>query len=337
MLLGLLCTLVADEDPLRILGVLYESAFGTWYDAGTTLFYATPLIFTGLSVSVAFRAGLFNIGAEGQLLMGALAATAVGINVGFENSFFSSLLAVSLATCAAFAAGALWAYIPALLWAKRGSHEVISTIMLNFVAAGITQWFVLNIWPNPETQNPETTLVAEAFRLSKVAQFSESALSSSFFFAIILATFVYLIFNCSLFGFKQSATGQNPKAAQIAGIDTIRVKVVSLTLAGGIAGLVALPEILGNSHRFKLGFSPGYGFTGIAVALLAQANPVAVIFSALLFGALHKGTADLDFQTEHITRDFSLIIQALIMLSLASAEGWRRLFKLRLPRKETDD
>jgi simple sugar transport system permease protein len=321
--LSLLSTLVAGENPFHILTILVESCFGSWYDAGTTLFYATPLMFTGLSVSLAFRTGLFNIGAEGQLIMGSLAATGVGIGMNMFATDLSpgtlAIVAVPLACTAAFAGGAIWGLIPGFLLVKRGSHEVITTIMLNFIAAGIAQYFVLSVWPNEGSQNPETEPVSHAVHLGKLSPFSDSPFSNSFFFAIILSLFLYIMAKSTAFGFALNATGQNPQAARASGIQTDRVKIIAMALAGGLAGLVALPEIMGNSHRFKLGFSPGYGFTGIAVALLAKGNPIGVIFAALLFGALHKGTADLDFQTEHITRDFSLVLQALIILSLAAS------------------
>lgn len=321
--LGLVITWMAGENPLRILGILYRGAFGSFYDFGMTLFYATPLIFTGLSVAIAFQAGLFNIGAEGQLTLGALAAAAVG-------AVFPTLAwpwAPIVATLAAFAAGFVWGAIPGWLKARRGSHEVINTIMLNFIAAGLSSWITLYLLRNPETQNPETRLVGAGYLITHLSWFGDAPVSTAFFLALGVAAIVGAVLWKSSLGFEMRAVGQNERAARSNGIDVGKIRWLSLGLAGGIAGLVAVGEILGNSGRFKLGFSPDYGFIGIAVALLGRSKPAGVVAAALLFGALHKGASDLDMETEHVTRDLSLILQALIILSVSSEGLWTYFFK----------
>jgi ABC-type uncharacterized transport system permease subunit len=323
--LGLAFTGLAGENPLAVGAILVQSAFGSAYDVGMTLSYATPLLFTGLSVSLAFQAGLFNIGAEGQLAMGAMSATLFAL--AFPTLPFP--IAPVGATLAAFAGGALWGFVPGWLLAKRGGHEVISTIMLNFVAAGITSWIALSLVPNVGSSNPETAYVSEAYRLTNLALFPDTPASTAAYLAIACVPLTWLLVRRTSLGFDMRAVGASEASARIAGARPARTRILALTLAGGVAGLVAVPEILGNAHRFRVGFSPDFGFIGIAVALLGRGHPLAVLPSALLFGALHKGTADLDFQTERVSRDIALVIQALVIASVAADGLWDRVFRAR--------
>jgi ABC-type uncharacterized transport system permease subunit len=322
--LGLLVSAIAGEDPWNVLSVLVNGAFGSRYDFGMTLFYAAPLVLTGLAVAIPLQAGLFNIGAEGQLTLGALAAAAVGIC--FPHVPWP--IAPIFAALAAFLAGAVWGAIPGYLRAKRGSHEVINTIMLNFVAAGLASWVTLYLLRNMQSQNPETRAVGPGYLIQHLATFGDAPVSSAIFMVLFVAFIIWVLLWKTVWGFEVRAVGQSEKAARTAGIGDAKVRILSMALGGGIAGLVAVPEVLGNSGRFKMGFSPDYGFMGIAVALLGRGRPLGVVAAALLFGALHKGTADLDLETEHITRDFSMILEALVILSV-SAEGLWSLFRKR--------
>ena len=314
--LGLGFTWLAGESPWRVLQILGKSAFGSNYDFGMTLFYTTPLIFAGLAVAVAFHAGLFNIGAEGQLTLGALAAGAVG-------ALWPGVpwpVAPLLAGLAALLAGTLWGAIPGWLRAKRGSHEVISTIMLNFIAAGLASYVTLYLLKNPDTQNPETRPVGTGYLIHQFGIFGGAPVSTALPLAIVAAILVWIFLWRTVIGYEMRAVGQSESAARAAGIDAGKLRILAMALAGGLAGLVGVGEVLGNAGKFRLGFSPEYGFIGIAVALLGRNQPAGVVAAALLFGALHKGTADLDLETEHVTREVSLILQALIILSV-SAEG----------------
>ncbi len=324
--LGLLVTLVAGENPIHVLSVLLKSAFGSRYDFGMTLYYATPLIFTGLSVAVAFHAGLFNIGAEGQLTLGALAAAVLGASFAGTPSWIAPILA----TLAAFLIGGIWGAIPGWLRAKRGSHEVINTIMLNFIAGGIASYLTLYWFRNLETQNPETRPIGPGFAISQWAFFGGAPVSWAFALALLTALAVWVFLWKTVPGYELRAVGQSEGAARAARIDPAKVRILAMAIAGGLAGLVGVGEVLGGAGKFKLGFSPDYGFIGIAVALLGRNRPVGVVAAAILFGALHKGTADLDLETEHVTRDISLVLQALVILCV-SAEG---LFHLRWLRKK---
>jgi len=312
----LLATAIAGENPWIVFRILVRGAFGSSYDLGMTLFYTTPLIFTGLSVAVAFEAGLFNIGAEGQLMMGALAAALVGISC----PTLPSPVAPMLAGLAAMAAGAAWAAIPGWLRARRGSHEVINTIMLNFIANAVASYVTLNLVRNTESQNPETRSIGPGYVLSQFAFFGGAPVNAALVLALVMAICVYIFFAKTRPGFAIRATGQNETAARFAGIRTKRMQILAFAFAGALAGMVGINEVLGNSGRLRLGFSPEYGFTGIAVALLARNHPLRIIPAALLFGALQKGTAELDLETEHVTREVALIFQGLIILAV-SAEG----------------
>lgn len=331
---ALLLSFFAGENPLHIFSILVKSAFGSTYDLGLTLGYTTPLIFCGLSVAIAFHAGLFNIGAEGQLLVAT--ATAAWIGVSFPQIPF--IAAPIAATLGAIAAGALWGGIAGWLRAYRGSHEVIVTIMLNFVAAGLCSWLALNVIPNPNSQNPETAMVASQYQLKDydlIARFfPDTPANFSLVVALLLAAGVWVFLWKTALGFELRSVGYNAEASERAGISEKRIRVLAMVLAGAFAGCVGLSEVVGSAGQYRLGFSPEYGFMGIAVALLAQNNPLGIVVSAFLLGALHKGASDLDLETTTITRDFSRIIQALIILGVC-AQGYWQWFQNRR-RKTTD-
>jgi simple sugar transport system permease protein len=316
--LGVAITWTAGEKPWHILALLWHGALGSRYDFGMTLFYTTPLIFTGLSVAVAFHAGLFNIGAEGQLALGAMAAAAAGILWPGCPGILAP--AVGIAACAL--GGAAWGFVPGWLRARRNSHEVINTIMLNFIAAALTSYITLQLLKNPESQNPETKAIGPAYGLPVFAFFDSAPVSWALPIALIVAIMVHVLLWKTTFGFELRATGQNETAARLAGIDTARIRIWAMTIAGALAGLVGAAEVLGNSARFKVNFSPDYGFIGIAVALLGRNSVPGVLVAAFLFGALHKGTSDLDLETDHITRDVSLVLQAVILLSVSADGLW---------------
>ncbi|MDG0817093.1 ABC transporter permease [Bdellovibrio svalbardensis] len=323
--IALLLTFFAGENPLHIFMILVKSAFGSMYDLGLTLSYTTPLIFCGLSVAIGFHAGLFNIGAEGQLTMAAVTAAAVGVL--FPQVPFPA--APVLAFCASLLVGGLWGFIPGWLRAYRGSHEVIITIMMNFIAAGLASWFALKVIPNPNSQNPETAMVGGNYLFKDydlIARlFPDTPANASLGFAIVLAILMWIFLWKTTWGFQLRAVGSNPEAAHRGGISEKKTLMIAMALAGACAGCVALSEVLGSAGQYRVGFSPDYGFIGIAVALLANNNPLGVIAAAFLMGALHKGASDLDLETTTITRDFSRIIQALIILGVAAQAYWEHL------------
>jgi len=320
---GLACGLVlasfAGESPVHVLAILGRSAFGTPYDLGMSLYFATPLVLTGLAVALPYHSGLFNVGGEGQMIVGVFAAAAVGLLWPEPGALVAKLLTL----VAAFTAGALWGAIPGWMRVRRGAHEVITTIMMNFIAIGMTSWLTLGALRNTETMNPETRQVGAAYLWPRLELFGDAPLSVALLLGLVAAACVYLLVWKTPFGGELRAVGLNERAADIAGISVGRTRILAMALGGGLAGLAAVGEIFGNSGKFKIGFSAEYGFTGIAVALLARGRPLGVVLAAILFGALHKGAGDLDFETEFITRDLAVVMQSLVIIAVAVDGFWR--------------
>ncbi len=324
LVLGLLITAALGESPLNILKILWEGAFGSWYSVGMTLAYGTPLLFSGLAVAIGMKAGLFNIGAEGQLTMGMVTATLVALRL--EGA--PPLLAQALIVAAALAGGAVWGLIPALFKITRGSHEVLTAIMLNFVAAGISSWVVLDLVRSTTTQNPESQPIDQHFLLKPFEAFEGAPVSAALVLGLLLCVLVWWVLKKTVLGYQVRAVGLGGgKAPSVAGISVPRMQCLAMAVAGGVAGLVAVGELLGTAGRFRLGFSPGYGFIGIPVALVAGSHPLGLVLTALLFGALQKGTLDLELETTTVTRDLALVIQALMIIAIASEAGWSPLVR----------
>ena len=275
-----------------------------------TLFYATPLILTGLAVAIPYHAGLFNIGAEGQLTMGAFFCGILPLLLPGLSPWFAPIAA----GIAAFLGGAFWGGIAGYIRAKRNGHEVITTILLNFIAIGATSALTLHQFPNPDSQNPETATIPSQFVIPHFAVFGDAPVTWAFPLSVFLAILFGVFLRKTILGFALRATGQSEDATRKAGLNPATLRIAAMTVGGGIAGLVGVGEVLGNAHRFKIGFSPEYGFTGIAVALVARGNPWGILLSAFFFAALHKGASALEMETEKMNRDLAMIIQGAILL-----------------------
>jgi len=236
-------------------------------------------------------------------------------------------LAPILAGVSAAMAGALWGGLVGYLKVKRGAHEVISTIMLNFIAAGLAGYVTVYVLKDTTSQNPQTIPISSSYVIHPYAFFQDAPVTFALILSVILALAVWIFLYRTPMGYELRAVGENIHAASRAQIKTARVQVASMALAGALAGLVGVGEVLGRSGTFKLDFSPGYGFTGIAVAFLARGNPIAIVFSSILFGALQKGASDLEIYTQSVTSDLASILQALIIL-VVSADGlWEKIFQ----------
>ena len=351
-LVGAVIVLAIGDNPLTVYWLLLSSAFGL-YDAlghftlenwGYTLFYATPLIFTGLAVAVAFQSGLLNIGAEGQLYVAAFAAAWVGFTL---TGVHGPALA-GLAILAAIVVGGAWGAIPGWLKARFGSHEVINTIMLNFVAIGLVSYLTQNHFKVPSDPIMETEMIAANSALPRFGVLlaplgidfpARSPLNISFIFALLAAILVWVFLRRTSAGFEIRAVGASPGAAEYGGISVRRQMILAMAISGGLAGMVGVNEVLGYRYRYYHDFSPGYGFTGIAVALLGRNHPVGVVLSALLFGALNRGGLFVDIFTDRVSKDLVQVLQAVIILFVAVELLFRRGF-IRLgrlfPRREAD-
>ncbi|CAN5472174.1 ABC transporter permease [soil metagenome] len=326
LICGILILLIGD-NPLQAYGLLFGSAFSWPVGVGYTLFYATPLIFTGLAVLVAFRCGLLNIGAEGQLYMAAFATAWVGIT--FAN--VSSWLLIPLCFIAAILGGGFWGAIPGVLKARFGSHEVINTIMLNFIAVALLSYFTQYHYKTPGDPIMQTVPIGEAAHIARLGKFIPGLpefipLNLAFVLALICCGLVYLFLWRTKWGYELRATGTNPTAAEYGGISVRKQIIVAMTISGALAGMVGVNEVLGYRYRYYDGFSDNYGFTGIAVALLGRNHPVGVIISALLFAILQRGGIPVDAFTEHVTKDIVQVLQGTIILFVAAEAFFRGPF-----------
>ena len=328
VLSGLLIRLIG-ESPLAAFKLMVSGAFGTQDAIGFTLYYATNFIFTGLAVAVAYHAGLFNIGAEGQAYIGGLGVGLVCLWLGSWP--FWILLPVAILAGALF--GAAWALIPAWLQAKRGSHVVITTIMFNFIASSLMTYLLVNVLIKPGQQSPESREFAErAFlptaqdMLAKLGiSFASSPLNLAFLLALGAAFVVWILIWRTSWGFGLRVVGQSQPAAVYAGISPAKVTIVSMLLSGALAGGLGLNEIMGVQHRILLDFPEGAGFVGIAVALMGRNNPLGIIVAAILFGALFQGGSQLSFDMPHVSRDMVIVIQGLVILFCGALENLFRV------------
>ena len=326
-LVGGVFVLLIGDNPIETYRLLIGSALW-WPDGiGYTLFLATPLIFTGLAVSVAFRAGLLNIGAEGQLYVAAFATAWAGIV--FGNLPAAAL--VPLCFVAAIAAGAIWGAIPGLLKARFGSHEVINTIMMNFIAVALVSYFTQYHYRVPGDPIMQSAPISPNAYLPRLGQVipglpERIPLNVSFVLALLACAAVYVFLWRTTWGYELRATGSNPTAAEYGGISIRRQIVLAMAISGGLAGMVGINEVLGYRHRYYDGFSDSYGFTGIAVALLGRNHPAGVILAALLFAILTRGGIPVDAFTQNVTKDIVQILQATIILFVAAEAFFREPF-----------
>lgn len=337
---GVIVWMVGDS-PLLVYELFFTSAFGSVDGLGYTLFYATPLIFTGLAVAVALKCGLLNIGAEGQLTVAAFATAWVGLTLPNTNAFLVTLLAI----LAAVVVGGVWAGIPGVLKAKFGAHEVITTIMLNFIAVGIVTYLTQYHYKRQGDPILETLPIAEikdgvlvgphlprmyALLTPLGINFPERLpLNIAFLLALLMCVLVYVFLWKTKWGYELRAVGASGTAAEYGGISISRNLILAMVISGGLAGMVGINEVLGYRYRYYDGFSASYGFTGIAVALLGRNHPVGVLLAALLFGALIRSGLFIDIFTDHVSKDWVVILQAIIILFVACEAifrgGYRRL------------
>lgn len=319
------------ESPVDAYYYLFTGAFVGKRAIARTLLEATPMIFTGLSVLFAFKAGMFNIGGQGQVIMGGLTAAAVGAfvhNAGINNVFVILILAGL--------AGFAWAAIAGFLKAKLGVHEVISTIMLNYIAMNFEQ-YALN-YPlkagGPSGPSPQTPPVFESARLMQLLPSTREAFNAGFIVALIAVVVVWYIMEKTILGYEIKAVGNNPTAAENAGINVAWITALSLGIAGSLSALAGAERILGGvgQYTYRQGIMASYGFDGIAVALLGKNSPIGAVLAAILFATLRVGGRSMQFNTS-VPSQIVIILQAIIILLIAA----ENMFKMILDRKKVSE
>ena len=317
-ILSAIVILAIGENPWEALKLMVSGAIGSSYGWGYTLYYATNFIFTGLAVAVAFHARLFNIGGEGQAMLGGLGVALVCLYIPWPHWSLALLFAVG--GSALF--GALWAAIPAYLQATRGSHIVITTIMFNFIAAGLLNYLLGNQLKPEGQMEPATSSFPEATHLPSLGDFfaifgldlfQRTPVNVTLFVGLLACVGVWLLIWRTRLGFEIRAFGQSEPAARYAGIDPNRIIMITLLISGGLAGLMAINNVMGEAERLVLNAVEGAGFIGIAVALMGRNHPLGVLMAAILFGFLYQGGAELALWTS-IPRELIVVIQALVIM-----------------------
>lgn len=311
-------------NPVDAAKTMWMGAFGYAEGAGYTLYYTTGFIFTGLAVAVAFHAGLFNIGGEGQAYIGGLGIGIVCLTLG-EYAPWYITFPVALVIGGLF--GAAWAFIPAYLQAKRGSHIVITTIMFNFIASSLMAYLLVEILKPENTMATESRVFAVSSWLPKMyeimamfgIQMEASPLNLSFIFALLCCVFVWLFIWHSRWGYEIRSVGANPSAASYAGIKYVKIIILTMLISGMLAGFFGLNVLQGELHQIKLNFVEGFGFTGIAVALMGRNHPIGVLLASLLFGFLYQGGAELSFEYG-VDRNIVVVLQGLVILFSGALE-----------------
>lgn len=321
LLIGAIILVISGADPISAYGSLIEGSFGDLSKFGRTLEKATPLIFSGLAVSFAFKAGLFNIGAQGQLVLGAITAAAIGFGVEGLPLFIH----LPLALFGGALAGGLYGAIPGALKTLTGAHEVITTIMLNFIALNITDYLADGPWKDDSPGNivARTPEILETAIIPRVLE-----LPVGFLIAILVAAVVWWLLAKTTVGFEIRTAGLNPHAAKYAGIKVGRTIILTMIISGILAGMGGAIETQGVVGRYQPGFNVGLGFDGITVALLGKTHPIGNIFAALLIGAMKAGASQMQFSAG-VPHEITNVIQSLILFFVAAEIIIRRIIGLR--------
>ncbi len=324
-----LVILAIGESPWLALKTMIEGSLGSSYGWGFTLYYTTNFIFTGLAVMVAYHASLFNIGGEGQAAMGGLGVALVLLYLPLPHW----LIALPVAMIGAAAFGAAWAFIPAWLQAKRGSHIVITTIMFNFIAAAALNYVLVNVLRPVGSMDPASARFPESTHLPSLSDMAlafgmewgkNTPVNVTFFVAIAACLLVWLLIWRTRLGYEIRAFGKSEPGALYAGISPVRITIIAMLISGGLAGLMAINNVMGEAERLVLNAVEGAGFIGIAVALMGRNHPLGVFLAALLFGFLYQGGGELALWTS-IPRELIVVIQALVILFTGALDNMVRM------------
>jgi general nucleoside transport system permease protein len=321
----------AFGSPSRIIAALESGdaltirrAFNPFFES---LVKSVPYMFAGLAVALGFRTGLFNIGVEGQIFLGGI----FSVWVGYSFTGLPAIIHLPLAFLAGALGGALWGFIPGLLKAKTGGHEVINTIMMNYIAFRLTDWLLREPMKRPGSTNPISPIIEESAKLPRFFP-DPIRFHLGFFVALAVAALVYWFLFKTKWGFDLRTVGANPRAARYAGMNIVKSTIVAMSLSGALAGMAGANELLGVNYNLSQSFSPGYGFDSIALALLGRNHPLGVVLSALLFGTLRNGAVRMQ-ASAGIPIDIISVMQAFILAFIAAPAIVRTIYRLKEPKK----
>jgi len=313
---GSIAMLVAHASPIVGFGALFSGALGSPSELGETLVQTTALLFPALGITIAFRAGLFNIGAEGQLVLGGLAAGYVAAALPLPG-----VVAIPIVLLAGALGGGVWGALAGFLKARFGANEVIATLMLNVIAALLATYIVNGPFKMNGATAGETASIPHGSWLPTLIP--DTRLTIAFIIALIIAALVRFMFARTVFGYELRAAGDAPEAAKRAGVDLSRTALVAMSLSGAIAGLGGAAIVLGVLHRFNTALSPGYGFIAIAVALVGNLDPLFVTIAAFAFGVLQSGALSMQSEAQ-VPKDVVAIIEGVVIIALAGRRYFSR-------------
>lgn len=320
LFIGALIMLANGRNPIQGYGALLTGAFGSKYSIATTFVKTVPLILTGLATAISFRSGIYNIGGEGQLYLGAFFAAFVG----FTFTKLPGVLGILLAIIAAAIIGGFYAYIPALLKVKYKIDEVITTIMFNSIAVFFTDYLVNYPFASEQGKMGGTNMVGETYKFMRLVKLSK--LNTSIFLTAFIAIVIYYIMQKTSIGYNLKMVGQNPAFANYGGVNSKKQMILAMIISGALCGIAGAFEVLGVHYRFLQNISPGYAFDGMLVALIVRNNPIGVIFMSIFFGMLKTGSISMERATS-IPSELVLVIQSIIILFIAGESGFKRFYK----------
>ncbi|PAB58687.1 ABC transporter permease [Anaeromicrobium sediminis] len=322
LLIGAIIMVFNGQNPIVGYGALVAGAFGSKYKIATTFAKTVPLILTGLATAISFMSGIFNIGGEGQLYLGAFAAAYVGFTFGSLPVF----VAIILAIMASALVGGLYAYFPGVLKVKYNIDEVITTIMLNSVAILFTNYLVNYPFAASQGKMGGTDMISEAFKFTKLVRLSK--LNTSIFYTALIAIFMYYLIKKTSFGYNFKMVGENSIFAKYAGVNNKKYMIRAMIISGALCGIAGAFEVYGVHYRFLQNISKGYAFDGMLIALIVRNNPVGIVLMSIFFAMLKTGSNSMEIATG-IPSELILVIQSIIILFIAGENGFKNIIKKR--------
>lgn len=322
LLIGAIIMLLNGKNPLQGYSALLVGALGSKRAIATTLAKTVPLIVTGLATAISFKSGIFNIGGEGQLYMGAFAAAYVGFT--FTN--LPTVVGIALAILAAFVVGAMYAFIPGYLKIKHNIDEVITTIMFNSVAIMFTSYLVNYPFAADQGKMGGTNMIADAFKFPRLVSLSK--LNTSIFYTAIIAILVYYLMKKTSYGYNLRMVGENSIFAKYSGVNNKKYMMSAMLMSGGLCGIAGAFEVYGSHYRFLQNISKGLAFDGMLIALIVKNNPIGIVFMSVFFAILKTGSNTMELMTG-VPAELVLVIQSVIILFIAGEDGFKKIMKRR--------